>query len=489
MSIQNLTDFEIARAFPRDSSDELFEAVVRQKYGFVYGVCLRKLKNEMNAEDAAQAVFITLAAKQREIKSGGHLTAWLYKTASFACNNLAKIDARNRRKIAIAENEMQREASYISPGSPEIDDLLDKAIGSLSDPDRAAVLLRFADGLTVSEIAEALRISHGAAAQRIARSIEKLRAYFMKNGVVLTIDVVGSILADKLAEPNTMPDIDAILTQIRSAIGAGNSSAHVNAISQGVILQMKILQTKVILTTIFGIGIVAGASFLAVPHALSNRSATPLSSLATGYSEHYTFRTGNKSIGTQSATLTSTSNGLQTWSFNIDLLIPTASKSITLKQTGTFVIDSTAHPVRFDTTSVVNGAKQGEKITFNNGTAKIVLDPAVPSIASSFPVSGHPYLLVNNLLTLMSLITRVNHNGAKGSLDAPTFSVNVLRPVDLNIKPLTATVINGIPSHVCKATFSGTGIPSTTNEFTLADSTGELLRLTDKSQNLVVVKD
>jgi hypothetical protein len=210
--------------------------------------------------------------------------------------------------------------------------------------------------------------------------------------------------------------------------------------------------------------------------------------LAQGYTERWTFNIAGKSIGTQSAILTKIDNGLQTWAFRINLVVPANGQSVTLKQTGRFVVDSSGHPVSLDTTAVTNGVSQGEKITFGNGSATVDLDPPIAAVAHSFPVPDHPYLLINNLMTLVSLATRATHASASAEYVLPTFSANALRPADIKLTPVGPAPGSAKPCHVFDATITATGLPSSVNEYWLSDTTGELVRCIDKNQSLVIVR-
>ena len=59
--------------------------------GWVYAACKRGLRDRHLAEDAAQAVFLTLARRAKSISPKVRLSGWLFKTTRFAV-----ADARKR---------------------------------------------------------------------------------------------------------------------------------------------------------------------------------------------------------------------------------------------------------------------------------------------------------------------------------------------------------------------------------------------------------
>jgi len=274
MSPNNPSDSSLIDALVKDSSDSAVDAIVRKKYAFVYRICLRRLQNDSLAADAAQAVFITLHQKRGEINRHCVLSAWLHRTALFACANAIRMETRRRKAEMAAEEEMTREASYHTSGESEIDEILDEAIASLAAADRNAILLRYADGLSVTEIAVSLRISVPAVSQRITKATQKLRRFFAKNGASLAMDGIAAILAEKFAGGDDVQGISAAIEAIHAGIGRGNNGAH--GISQGVINQMRIIKIKVFAAISAGVVVAVSGTVATIGAVLPSHTATPI---------------------------------------------------------------------------------------------------------------------------------------------------------------------------------------------------------------------
>lgn len=85
---------------------------------------------------------------------------------------------------------------------------LDRAMGSLSAADRDCVVLRFFENKSFREVAETLGIEEGAAQRRVSRSLERLRAFFWKKGVVLSASAIaGAVSANSVKA--TLADLGA----------------------------------------------------------------------------------------------------------------------------------------------------------------------------------------------------------------------------------------------------------------------------------------
>jgi hypothetical protein len=231
---------------------------------------------------------------------------------------------------------------------------------------------------------------------------------------------------------------------------------------------------------------ISALACLAAPAGFSapKASADP-APLAAGYSEQYTFRINGKSIGTQSATLVSVNNGRQMWKFGINLLIPiNGTRKISLKQDGTLELDKDAFPLSLTTNALVNGSPQTESLVFGANGVTTKLSPAIPSLANPIPLDGHPYLFIDNLITLISLETRANFAKQSAKYVLPEFSSSILRPLSLTLQPAADQQAAGADSKVFDATVSGN-----TTEYWLSNTTGAVIRMQDKAQNLEITRN
>jgi sigma-70-like protein len=70
-----------------------------------------------------------------------------------------------------------------SAGWPDIEPLLDEAMQSLEDSERAAILLRYFENKSLREVGEALGASEDAAQKRVSRAVDRLREFLSKHKV------------------------------------------------------------------------------------------------------------------------------------------------------------------------------------------------------------------------------------------------------------------------------------------------------------------
>src|SRR5688500_10540362 len=86
-------DSELLGRFVRERNERAFEELVRRHGPLVWAVCRQVLPCDSDAEDAFQAVFLTLVNSAANIRDARAVSAWLHGTA-------VRVATRARRGIA-----------------------------------------------------------------------------------------------------------------------------------------------------------------------------------------------------------------------------------------------------------------------------------------------------------------------------------------------------------------------------------------------------
>lgn len=164
----------LARAASGDRSAfaQLYDRHVRPVYWQVYGV----LRDEREAEDATQDVFVTMWNKIRTITLVDEsVLPWLLVTARYTALNAHR--SRQRRRSTALDAEL-------ADGSAVEDEVeaglvraeIDKATAALSPIDRRLYELCVAGDHTYEMAARELGVSHAVVRNRISRLRARLRA-------------------------------------------------------------------------------------------------------------------------------------------------------------------------------------------------------------------------------------------------------------------------------------------------------------------------
>jgi hypothetical protein len=119
--------------------------------------------------------------------------------------------------------------------------LLDDALNQLGETDRAALVLRYFENKTVCEIAAALRMEEEAAQKRVARALEKLRAIFVKRGVMLT----ATAIAETVAANSVKAAPAGLAVTVTAAAAKGTAiSASITTLVKGTMKMMTWMKMK-----------------------------------------------------------------------------------------------------------------------------------------------------------------------------------------------------------------------------------------------------
>lgn len=130
----------------------------------------RILRNEEDARDVVQDVFLDLFRHPERFEARSSLATYLYAATTHACLNRLR-DGRNRSRLVAIET-----AGKTSLGSARGESvaLASEILGALSDDDAALAVYLYCDELTHEEIAELFGWSRrhvGDLAQRLRRRI------------------------------------------------------------------------------------------------------------------------------------------------------------------------------------------------------------------------------------------------------------------------------------------------------------------------------
>lgn len=147
--------------------DRAFEVLYRRHRDAVLRIALRFTADREVALDAMQEAFMHLLGRIPGFRLQGRLTTYLYPVVKHA----VYAAGRKRRGLTYTPAPPDREGRE----DPTAIDELDAVLAHLSEEHREVVLLRYADGLTLEEIAHALQLPAGTVKSRLHHAVQKLR--------------------------------------------------------------------------------------------------------------------------------------------------------------------------------------------------------------------------------------------------------------------------------------------------------------------------
>ncbi|MEM7232196.1 MAG: sigma-70 family RNA polymerase sigma factor, partial [Planctomycetota bacterium] len=178
---------------------EAFGELVTRYADFVYGACLRVLRNDADAQDAAQNCFLRLARSPGEAPS--NLPAWLHAVATRGSIDLVRRGARRReRERQFAEQSPPQAETSDSVEWREISMEIDRCISELPDELRYVIVARFLERKTHESIASDLNVSRQTVARRVDEGVQLLRKSLHRRGLSIGAATLGATLLHSMVE-------------------------------------------------------------------------------------------------------------------------------------------------------------------------------------------------------------------------------------------------------------------------------------------------
>ena len=161
--------FDRAKAGSRSA----FETIVAEQGGLVFSIAYHFLSNASLAEEIAQDVFLELFRTLPKLQSPEHLLSWLRRTTTHRCIDLSRKSAYKSERPLL---EDVHPASAGRDADPLLRESLRKQVAALPEWQRAVVILRYQEDLSIEEISATLNIPANTVKSRLYRATESLRS-------------------------------------------------------------------------------------------------------------------------------------------------------------------------------------------------------------------------------------------------------------------------------------------------------------------------
>src|SRR5436190_18412812 len=240
-------NIEFLPEYSTSQSEHAFERIISRHVNFVYSPALRQVDDPHVAQDVTQAVLIILARKAKSLSEKTILSGWLYRTARFAAADALKIQRRRQEREQEAHMEAVTHSSQTDSTWEQLSPVLDEAMAQLRDKDRDALVLRFFENKSLQEVGTALGMEERAAQKRVARGLEKLRAFFTKRGVTLTTAIIAGAVSANSVQAAPAGFAVTVAGATKGAVITGSTLTIV----KGVLKVMAWTKTKT--TIVFGV--------------------------------------------------------------------------------------------------------------------------------------------------------------------------------------------------------------------------------------------
>lgn len=138
-----------------------------RRYGdMVLGRCRTLLRDECEAQDACQEVFLKVHRYRHGFRGQASPSTYLFRVTTTTCLNRIRSRHRRREELEDEPRPVPVEDSMLS--GHELRDLVTRLMDEVDPGTQACIIYHYVDGMTYPEIAEMMGLSAAAIRKRIA---------------------------------------------------------------------------------------------------------------------------------------------------------------------------------------------------------------------------------------------------------------------------------------------------------------------------------
>ncbi len=171
-----LSDEELVDQIVSTNNTLLFSTLYDRYSKKVYNKCYSFARNEDEAKDLTQDVFLKLFTKLSTFKGKAKFSTWLYSFTYNFCTNYVN---RDKGRKMNDESDSMDDHHYRLSNMEDIDDedlfelkasKLEKALDNIDPEDKAILLLKYQDDVSVKELQAVLKVGESAVKMRLKRA-------------------------------------------------------------------------------------------------------------------------------------------------------------------------------------------------------------------------------------------------------------------------------------------------------------------------------
>ncbi len=227
-SPHDLDDVSALRSYSQKGDPDAFEVLASRYHAMVFATCRRTLRNDADADDAAQETFLRLARHSSKIRS--NVAAWLHSCAVGASIDLVR---RSQARVRAESGLREQSKPDTARSSDEalwwdLEPMIDSALAELSEADRHLIVARYLAGRPQTDLAKDLGVSEGTVSRRVNRALGRLRAQLAASGLAIAgVSALG--LALKHAGIAVVPPMASAAIAKIAIAGVGTNVSNVPA--------------------------------------------------------------------------------------------------------------------------------------------------------------------------------------------------------------------------------------------------------------------
>lgn len=181
--LSDFTDSELIAHYLREQDSTYFTVLYRRYASKVFAKCISMLADEGQARDATQDIFIKVLLNLAKFTEQSSFSTWVYSITYNYCIDLI----RKKKKMPLIFTE---DVGKVSRETDEIDDIpdsvllemeqnrLEKVLEYLPPGDKAILLMKYIDDLSIRDIGAVLNKTESAIKMQIMRAKHKSQSIY-----------------------------------------------------------------------------------------------------------------------------------------------------------------------------------------------------------------------------------------------------------------------------------------------------------------------
>lgn len=177
-----ISDEELIQKYLATQKTRYFNVLYDRYTNKVYAKCISMLKDETQAEDAVQEIFMKVLLSVSKFKQESKFSTWLYSVTYNYCIDLI----RRRKKKQSKEIEVDDMGNLEGvPDDNNDSDILETHVAqmkiildTLREDDKAVLLMKYMDDMSIKDMTDVLDQTESAVKMRIKRAKEKFRRQY-----------------------------------------------------------------------------------------------------------------------------------------------------------------------------------------------------------------------------------------------------------------------------------------------------------------------
>lgn len=171
---KDISDEELVKKIVEKKDSTMFGVLYDRYAKMVYNKCYGFAKSQKEAEDLTQDIFLMLFVKLGSFKGKSKFSTWLYSFTYNFCVNYVNRD--KGRKISdkastIEDTEYKLSVEVTDESLLDLQvEKLKRALGLIETEEKALLLLKYQDGVSIKELESIMEIGSSAVKMRLKRA-------------------------------------------------------------------------------------------------------------------------------------------------------------------------------------------------------------------------------------------------------------------------------------------------------------------------------